>query len=124
MVEYTTPERYDIGSRVRERRRDLKMTQKQLAEAVGCTFQQIQKYESGRSKLSVQTLLKICSYLRTNPSYFFSGLSLGESNGNIIASSDAEAKLLSILRSVKNEKIKARIVELVEAVVSSTCEPP
>jgi transcriptional regulator with XRE-family HTH domain len=124
MVKYTTPEKHGIGSLVRERRRSLKVTQRQLAEAVGCTFQQIQKYESGRSRLSVQMLLRICSHLRTNPSYFFSWLSLSESSGDIIASGSAETKLLSILRSIKNEKVKAKIVELVEAVVSSTCDPP
>ncbi|MDR1609684.1 MAG: helix-turn-helix domain-containing protein [Holosporales bacterium] len=122
MVKYTASEKCNIGSLVREKRRGLKITQRQLAEAVGCTFQQIQKYESGRSKLSVQMLLKICSYLRTNPSYFFSGLMLSESSDDTVANSDAEAKLLSILRSVKNERIKAKIVELVEAVVSSTDE--
>ncbi|MDR2458824.1 MAG: helix-turn-helix domain-containing protein [Holosporales bacterium] len=122
MGKYITPGECNIGYLVREKRRGLKVTQKQLAEAVGCTFQQIQKYESGRSKLSVQMFLKICSYLRTNPSYFFGGLLLSENNGDAVGNSNAEARLLSILRSVESEKVRAKIVELVEAVVSSTGE--
>jgi transcriptional regulator with XRE-family HTH domain len=104
---------------IRARRKDLKITQKQLAGFMGCTFQQIQKYECGRSNLSVQAFIKVCAYLRTNPNYFFSRLLLSESGSDIAVDNDAEARLLRIFRSIGDEKVKARIVELVEAVVCS-----
>ncbi|MDR0942397.1 MAG: helix-turn-helix transcriptional regulator [Holosporales bacterium] len=119
MIKYLYNNNHELGRRIKERRKELKMTQKQLAAVAGCTFQQIQKYEYGYTRLSVPNFLKICSCLQTPPSHFFNKLLLregSENNGN--TDEDLEVKLLSIFRAVANEKIKARIVGLVEAIVS------
>lgn len=108
----------DIGNRIRTRRKNLKITQSQLAEFVGCTAQQIQKYEGGFSRISMPVFLKICQFLNTHPSYFFSTFTLRENPG-APQTKDLEEKLLQMFRSVDNEKLKEKIVNLMEAVVSS-----
>ena len=62
-----------IGARIRLRRRQLGLTQADLARDCGVCFQQIQKYESGGT-LSVNRLLAIAFALGTPIAYFFAGL--------------------------------------------------
>ena len=52
-----------IGARMREGRRALNMTQANLGEKLGVTFQQIQKYEKGRNRVSAARLFEICKAL-------------------------------------------------------------
>jgi transcriptional regulator with XRE-family HTH domain len=49
-----------IGARMREGRRAINMTQANLGEKLGVTFQQIQKYEKGRNRVSAARLFVIC----------------------------------------------------------------
>ena len=63
-----------VGRRIRQIRRRKGMTQAQLGSAVGVTFQQIQKYESGRSTISSARLFRIAGALEDVISSFFFGL--------------------------------------------------
>ena len=54
-----------VGARVRIRRRWLGFSQTQLANALGITFQQVQKYERGANRVSASMLVKIASKLET-----------------------------------------------------------
>lgn len=63
-----------IGKRLKLRRIMLRMSQDELASMVGVTFQQVQKYESGNTKLSASRLLIIARVLQVDVSYFFDGL--------------------------------------------------
>lgn len=62
-----TPDPIDIavGSRVRLRREEMGYTQSDLANAVGLTFQQIQKYERGTNRISASRLVAIARFLET-----------------------------------------------------------
>jgi transcriptional regulator with XRE-family HTH domain len=60
-----------IGARMREGRRALGMTQESLGELLGVTFQQIQKYEKGRNRVSAARLFKICKALNVTLSSMF-----------------------------------------------------
>lgn len=55
-------------------RRELGMTQHQLADACGVRFQQIQKYESGANRIAASRLWKIARAMQTPLSRFFEGL--------------------------------------------------
>ena len=59
-----------IGARIRARRGELGMSQTELAEAAGVTFQQIQKYERGANRVSVGRLLEIARKLERPIGYF------------------------------------------------------
>jgi transcriptional regulator with XRE-family HTH domain len=63
-----------VGQRVRHRRWALGMPQKELAEAVGIRFQQIQKYETGANRISASRLWDIAKTLEVPVAYFFDGL--------------------------------------------------
>src|ERR1700686_3247676 len=63
-----------VGTRVRERRMMLKMTQEILGEALGLTFQQVQKYEKGTNRISASRLHRISEILQVPVEFFFEGV--------------------------------------------------
>jgi transcriptional regulator with XRE-family HTH domain len=63
-----------LGGRVRERRLALDMSQEQLADLLGVTFQQIQKYEKGLNRIAASRLWEMTSALDVDITYFFEGL--------------------------------------------------
>ncbi len=71
-----------IGRRLKARRRLIGLTQQQLAEGCGVTFQQVQKYECAACKISAHMLWKLACRLDVEISYFFDGVtSAGLANG-------------------------------------------
>ena len=66
-----------IGTRVRARRVMLGLTQQQVAELVGITYQQAHKYETGLNRISVGRLHALARALGVEPGYFFEGLGAG-----------------------------------------------
>ena len=56
----------EVGARIRARRRALRLSQSQLAEALGITFQQVQKYERGANRVSASMLVGIAQVLSTS----------------------------------------------------------
>lgn len=63
-----------VGERIRARRRALGMTQQRLADTIGLTFQQVQKYERGANRVSASMLYAIARSLSTSIDHFFEGL--------------------------------------------------
>ena len=63
-----------VGSRVRQRRTLLGMSQEKLAEALGLTFQQVQKYERGANRIDAGRLYELSKALDVPVSYFFEEL--------------------------------------------------
>jgi transcriptional regulator with XRE-family HTH domain len=63
-----------VGSRVRVRRLMLDMTQTELADLIGITFQQVQKYEKGTNRISAGRLQRIAQVLQVPISYFFENI--------------------------------------------------
>src|SRR6202140_2944598 len=62
-----------VGSRVRMRRLMLGLSQAQLGEALGITFQQVQKYEKGTNRISASRLQGISQILQVPIEFFFDG---------------------------------------------------
>jgi len=60
----------EIGARIRLFRKQKNLTQMQLAERVGVSFQQIQKYEKGRDRIHVERLQQIARAMKIPISYF------------------------------------------------------
>jgi transcriptional regulator with XRE-family HTH domain len=65
---------YHVGRRIRERRTMLGLTQQQVAERIGVTYQQAHKYEKGDNRVAVGRLYLIARALDVEPGYFFEGL--------------------------------------------------
>lgn len=68
-----TPDPIDkyVGSRVRGRRVGLRLSQTKLGNAIGVTFQQIQKYENGTNRVGASNLFKIATTLSVEVGYFY-----------------------------------------------------
>ncbi|MEM8784969.1 MAG: helix-turn-helix transcriptional regulator [Pseudomonadota bacterium] len=63
-----------VGERIRERRTLLGLTQEQLAAALGISYQQVQKYETGSNRVSAGRLFEISNVLGLEVGFFFDGL--------------------------------------------------
>lgn len=64
-----------VGSRLRARRMLLGLSQEKLGEAVGLTFQQVQKYERGANRVSASRLFEFARILGVSVAYFFDEIS-------------------------------------------------
>ena len=69
---------WHVGARMRERRIMLGLTQPQLAELIGVTYQQAHKYEKGVNRVAAGRLYNIARVLGVDLNYFFEGLQRGE----------------------------------------------
>lgn len=63
-----------VGLRIRMRRKELGISQERLAESIGLTFQQVQKYERAANRVSASKLWEVARALNTSISYFYEGL--------------------------------------------------
>ena len=63
-----------VGARIRERRIMLGLTQQQLAEMIGVTYQQAHKYERGINRVSAGRLYEIARVLNAPVTYFYDGI--------------------------------------------------
>ena len=116
-----------VGSRVRMRRIMLGMSQEKLGEALGLTFQQVQKYEKGTNRIGASRLQQIANILQVPVSFFFEGApnmpghsGMGEAPSpayvsDFLATSDGLSLTKSFMR-IKNSKLRRRIVDLVEQI--------
>jgi transcriptional regulator with XRE-family HTH domain len=84
-----------VGERVRTRRKMLGMSQSSLAEALGITFQQIQKYEKGINRIGASRLLRMAEIFGVTVGFFFeNGASQGR-DGVAPADTDAVALFMA-----------------------------
>lgn len=70
-----------VGALIRSRRRALGISQTELAEALGITFQQVQKYERGANRVSASKLYEVAQKLDVPLSSFFEGLDMVDADG-------------------------------------------
>jgi transcriptional regulator with XRE-family HTH domain len=73
-LRFPNPVDLHVGARIRLRRRMQGVSQEKLADALGLTFQQVQKYERGANRVSASKLYEIAAALRAPVAYFFDGL--------------------------------------------------
>jgi transcriptional regulator with XRE-family HTH domain len=115
-----------VGSRVRMRRLMLKMSQSTLADALGLTFQQVQKYEKGANRIGASRLQHISQILQVPVPFFFdrapgqSGatVEIAESDlyvNDFLATSDGLA-LVKAFMHIQDPKLRRAIVLLVQQI--------
>jgi transcriptional regulator with XRE-family HTH domain len=117
-----------VGSRVRMRRIMLGMSQEKLGEALGLTFQQIQKYEKGTNRVGASRLQQISEVLQVPVSFLFDGgpsgvvLSDGSAESaspayiaDFLATSEGLALTRAFTR-ILDSKLRRSIVDLVEQI--------
>jgi len=117
-----------VGSRVRMRRIMLGMSQEKLGEALGLTFQQVQKYEKGTNRVGASRIQQISEILQVPVSFLFEGgpsSSASAENHNegispayvsdFLATSEGLALTRAFTR-IADPKLRRSIVELVEQI--------
>ena len=87
-----------VGARMRERRVMLGLTQQQMAELIGVTYQQAHKYEKGINRVGASRLYSIARALAVEVGYFYEGLQLG---GGFVPS-PSQRMLLDLVRNFLN----------------------
>lgn len=102
-----------VGSRLRLRRAMLGMTQMKLAEAVGLTFQQVQKYEKGSNRIGASRLHEIAGVLGIPVSYFFEALEGGE-RGDVSTKRET-LELVRAYYGIKSAGVRKRVYKLIKA---------
>lgn len=125
-----------VGLRVQLRRDELGLSQKDLGQALGVTYQQIQKYEKALNRISVSALMKLAQTLNKSVDWFFEGAP-GLAGSRIGFSDNGQAglegmpsgsadldpkllrnketqKLLKAYYSIANEKKRQNLLKLIQ----------
>ena len=102
----------EIGNRIKKRRMELKMSQEELAEVLNITYQQVQRYENGTSKLNVEKIQIISEALSVPLSYFFESYKtkIAEDQGPYLTSD--ENRLLRYFRKIKDNSEKTTVINV------------
>jgi transcriptional regulator with XRE-family HTH domain len=117
-----------VGSRVRMRRLMLSLSQEKLGDALGLTFQQVQKYEKGTNRIGASRLQQMSGILQVPVAFFFEGAPrlAGETKSMSGAPSPAFVSefratseglaLMKAFSDIKSAKLRRSIVHLVEQI--------
>jgi transcriptional regulator with XRE-family HTH domain len=121
-----------VGSRLRMRRLMLDMSQSKVADALGLTFQQVQKYEKGANRIGASRLQHLSQILRVPVPFFFEGAPVasgirpsagGKAEApspsyvaDFLATSDG-LSLVKAFMCIEDAKLRRAIVRLVEGIV-------
>ena len=109
----------EIGRRVRRARLSKGLTQQGLAEKMGISFQQQQKYENGTNRVSSSRLLGIASSLGVPITYFFDELGSGDV---LIEENDLPDRVMRVARllnKLPDGDVKDEIFDLVKAITKA-----
>ena len=118
-----------VGQKVRSRRLEIGMSQERLAELLGVTFQQVQKYEKGVNRIAVSRLYDIANALEMPVARFFEGLSarvgVAEARTDYVDDALATpegAQLMALFASINSQRIRKRVLELVKTLAEEASE--
>jgi|ERR1700692_1862880 transcriptional regulator with XRE-family HTH domain len=105
-----------IGERVKFRRQDIGMSQERLAEILDVSYQQIQRYESGRNRLNVESIQVIAHALGVSITFFFDSSSTTES---VLTSDSPDVKtLLKHFRQIECKPDRQAVVMVARRLAS------
>src|SRR3978361_808664 len=90
-----------VGSRVRMRRLMVGMSQERLGDALGLTFQQIQKYEKGTNRIGASRLQQISEILRIPVSFLFEGCPGSSTNPDDFSEAPSPAYVADFLATAE-----------------------
>src|SRR4051794_38720575 len=122
-----------VGLRIRMRRKELGISQERLAESIGLTFQQVQKYERAANRVSASKLWEMARALNISIAYFYEGL--GDPTEVVTAAmprADVQEflmtpegiELASIFPKIPKGRVRRRILDLVRAIANQPEHAP
>jgi len=114
-----------IGERLKEIRKRKGMTQEDLASKLGMTFQQIQKYENGKNRISFSNMVELSRYLGVSLDSFLDSPALvsglGDKEQNVISQKETD-ELLKVYYSLEDPKLRKNLLKLVKSMADNMKE--
>jgi len=115
----------EVGRRVRSRRLECRLSQTELADRIGVTFQQVQKYEKGVNRIGAGRLQRISEALEVPISFFFDGKSGTAGSPKLETGTGAESifgfmqtsgsvRIVKAFHKIKSRKARQLLVEMAE----------
>ncbi len=125
-----------VGSRLRVRRLGLGMSQTKLGQAIGVTFQQVQKYESGANRVGASNLYKMAKALGVDVGFFYDGMPQGAAKGKgkgtrgrraqpsveIAGDPTRSREIIALMHNyarIAHPRLQKRVFELVKSMANS-----
>lgn len=102
----------EIGKRLRKLRLIQDMSQAELSQSLNISFQQIQKYERAKNKLSVSKLLRIAAFFGVPAGYFIDGI-VDHRNQNIFIQTKRDKFLLEHFKSLPSHHLQKLIIQII-----------
>lgn len=115
---------HHVGARIRERRIMLGLSQQQLAQMIGVTYQQAHKYERGLNRISAGRLYEIAQVLGVPVSWFFDGLSTADAPTEMTQRQRMCLELARNFAAIDNEKHQEALSQMARALASQSQTPP
>lgn len=111
-----------VGARIRERRREQQISQQEMSEILGVSYQQLQKYENGSNRVSAGRLFLIAHLLKVEVGYFYQGLPPGEElfKGRL----DDLDFVMPDINSLQPTSLRQALTDLVQAIRESEKNGP
>ena len=109
-----------VGARLKTRRQEIGWTQAKLADALGMTFQQVGKYESGQNRMAASTIHRAAAALNVPVAYFFDGIEAdGLPSTEIPTLSAAAVEVARDFEAIGNPNIRAALRQFIRALAKS-----
>jgi transcriptional regulator with XRE-family HTH domain len=106
-----------VGTRMRIRRKQLSISQSQLGEHLGVTFQQVQKYERGANRISASMLVRAAEKLDTSVAELVGEAPGAVADGEMLSmlASSGALELLKAFSGISDPRMRAAVLDLVRS---------
>jgi transcriptional regulator with XRE-family HTH domain len=132
--EHPHPVDIHVGSRLRQRRQILGMSQEKLGEAVGLTFQQVQKYERGANRIGASRLYELSRVLDVPVGFFFEEMSREVAGQAGLSEAPAaryapppfdrdNIELIRLYHRITDPSVRRRLIDLAKAIADAHFPP-
>jgi|APHot6391423262_1040250.scaffolds.fasta_scaffold12791_1 transcriptional regulator with XRE-family HTH domain len=105
----------EIGQRIRLARKQAKLSQSELGQAIGVTYQQVQKYENGTDRVAASRLVQIATVLEQPASALLGGVEHGQAR---LMDEDAIA-LVALFNEIKRPALRGAALQTVKSLVAA-----
>ena len=107
----------ELGRRIRLRRVELEISQSELAEKLGVSFQQVQKYEKGLNRVGAHRLQQTATALDVPITFFYDGDGKSrEVESLMFLDSSFSLRLLRAYTKIKDQTVQRQLVSLIESI--------
>ena len=115
----------EMGHRIRLRRVEIGMSQAELGDELGVSFQQVQKYEKGVNRIGANRLQQIAGALKTDVNFLYGdetakGRARTEVESLLFLDANFSLRLLRAYSSIKDQNIQRKFVFLIESIAGIT----